>query len=84
MQLSKRDVNNYKPGKTVRSFQLSATLSDANLSRQVPKRSYLATLNGAKAPKDRMMIELDPVDPVDIQHHGVCVCVGGGGGGGRH
>ena len=69
VQLSKRDIDNYKPGKSVCSFQLSATLSDANWSGQVPKRSYLATLNGAKAPKDRMVIELDSI--IEPQHQGV-------------
>ena len=70
MQLYKRNIDSYKPGKTVCSLQLSATLSEYDWTRRVPKRSYLTVLNGAREPNNQMVIVFDPVDP---QYQGVCV-----------
>ena len=34
---------------------------------QIPKRSYLATLNGAKEPDNQMVIVLDPINQSEGQ-----------------
>ena len=63
MQLYKSSIDRFKPGRTIRSCQLRATLSENSWTREVPGRSYLATLNGAKEPDNQMLIVIDPFVP---------------------
>ena len=64
LQISKKKVDSFKPGRRVPSIKLIATLSESSgWDCRVPRRSKVITLNGAKKPKNEMRIVLDPVDP---------------------
>ena len=63
LQLSKKRVDSFKPGRKVPSTKLVATLSESSWDCKVPRRSHLTTLKGAKEPDNQMRIVLDPVDP---------------------
>ena len=63
-------MDSFKPGRALCSLQLFATLSSSNWARQVPKRSYLAKLNGAKEPSNQMVIVIDPFVPVNLGDQG--------------
>ena len=61
-QLSKSRVDSYKPGRKIPMRQLVATLTKTCGTSPIPRRSYLATLNGAKKPNNVMVIVMDSVD----------------------
>ncbi len=61
LQISKRRVDSFKPGRKVPSIKLVATLSESSWDCKVPRRSHVTTLNGAKEPDNQMRIVLDPV-----------------------
>ncbi len=63
IQISKKRVDSFKPGRTVPSTKLEATLSESSWGYKVPKRSHLITLKGTKEPDNQIWIVLDPVDP---------------------
>ena len=63
-------MDSFKPGRALCSLQLSATLSDSNWAQRVPKRSYLAKLNGAKEPSNQMVIVMDQFVPVNLSDQG--------------
>ncbi len=63
MQISKKMVDSFKPGRTIPSTKLVATLSESSWDRKVPSRSHLTTLKGTKEPDNQIWIVLDPVDP---------------------
>ena len=60
-------MDSYRPGRKVPSRKLVASLSEDNLTDRVPKRSYMATLIGAREPDNKMVIVLDPFDPTAMQ-----------------
>ena len=65
LQISKKRVDSFKPGRKVPSTKLVATLSESSWDCKVhvPRRVHLTTLKGAKEPNNQMKIVLDPVDP---------------------
>ncbi|XP_064401962.1 uncharacterized protein LOC135347816 isoform X2 [Halichondria panicea] len=65
-KISKKRVDSFKPGRTVPSTKLEATLSESSWGCKVPKRSHLITLKGTKEPDNQIWIVLDPVDPNQV------------------
>ncbi len=63
MQISKKRVDSFKPGRKVPSTILLAILSESSWNGKVPRRSHLITLKGTKDPDNQIRIVLDPVDP---------------------
>ena len=63
VQLHKRKIDSFRPGRTIQCRQLVATLSKNHWTVQTPQRFYHATLRGAKEPENQMVIIMDPYDP---------------------
>ncbi len=61
MQINQSTVDSFKPGRTIRSRRLKATLTQ-DLGVEVPACSYLVTLDGADEP-NQMQIEIDAYRP---------------------
>ena len=61
MQIRKSIVDSFKPGRTIRSLRLKATLT-RDLGVEVPACSHLVTLDGADEP-NQMQIEIDAYRP---------------------
>ncbi len=62
MQILKRRVDSFKPGRRIRSLRLKATLT-RDLGVEVPACSYLVTLDGADESMNQMQIEIDAYRP---------------------
>ncbi len=61
IQINQSTVDSFKPGRTIRSRRLKATLT-RDLGVEVPACSYLVTLDGADEP-NQMQIEIDSYRP---------------------
>ena len=69
-QLPQRRVDSFKRGKRIPSIQLKATLPQ-DQRKPIPERSYVVTLQGAREPFNKMVIEIDPFKPTDDQSEGM-------------
>ena len=70
MQLYKRKIDSFRPGRTIQCRQLVATLSVSSWTAQ--KRFHLAELKGAKEPDNQMVIIMDPYDLINPPGEGIC------------
>ncbi len=62
LQIRQSRVDSFKPGRTIRSLRLKATLPP-DIGVEVPACSYLVTLDGADESMNQMQIEMDSYCP---------------------